>query len=73
MVPKRGRTTTDRNRLKRRLRELVRLRILPVLRPLDLVVYARVEAYDASFEELQHDLLKGVRGVVRNLEEIERT
>lgn len=72
MVPKRGRTTTDRNRVKRRLRELVRLHILPILPSLDVVIYARVEAYDAPFEKLRADLLKGMREMVRALGETER-
>jgi RNase P protein component len=33
VVPKYGHTSVDRNRLKRRLRELVRTRLLPSLRP----------------------------------------
>jgi RNase P protein component len=33
VVPKYGHSSVDRNRLKRRLRELVRTRLLPALRP----------------------------------------
>lgn len=61
VVPKRRRTTIDRNRLKRRLREVVRLHVLPVLQPLDLVISARPEAYDASFVDLQREVLKGIQ------------
>jgi len=46
----------ERNRLKRRLRELARLYLLPALSPIDLVIVARREAYEASFIELQTDL-----------------
>ena len=42
----------ERNRLKRRLRELARTRLLPVLPPTDLVIRPRPEAYAASFDAL---------------------
>ena len=68
VVPKRGRTTSDRNRLKRRLRELIRLHVLSILEPMDLVIYTRPEAYDASFLELQREVLKGVRRMAEMLQ-----
>jgi ribonuclease P protein component len=49
----------DRNRLKRRLRELARLDLLPVARgaaPADIAIRARRDAYDASFEALRGDI-----------------
>jgi ribonuclease P protein component len=55
-VPKHKHTSVERNRLKRRLRELVRTELLPALRsgsPVDVVVRAGSDAYDASFEELR--------------------
>jgi ribonuclease P protein component len=58
IVPKGGRTTIDRNRVKRRLRELIRLYLLPAAESVDLVVRARDEAYSASFEDLRLDLMK---------------
>ena len=69
VVAKRGRTTTDRNRLKRRLRELTRLRLLPILQAVDLVVQARPEAYDATFVELESQLLGAVERTLRILRE----
>jgi ribonuclease P protein component len=60
VVPKRGRTTVDRNRLKRRLRELVRLYILPSASAIDVVIRARDEAYAASFPDLRGDLSQAV-------------
>lgn len=39
----------ERNRLKRRLRELVRVRLLHRLGLIDLVIRARSEAYAATF------------------------
>ena len=67
IVAKRGRTTTDRNRLKRRLRELIRLRLLPILQAVDVVVQARPEAYDATFAELESQLLGAVEKILRSL------
>lgn len=52
VVPKFTRTAVQRNRLKRRLRELVRLRLLRTLPDLDVVIRTRREAYDASFDVL---------------------
>lgn len=69
IVPKRGRTTVDRNRLKRRLRELIRLRVLPSLPPADLIVQARPEAYTATFVELEAHLLAGVDRLLRSLQQ----
>jgi ribonuclease P protein component len=67
IVAKRSRTTTDRNRLKRRLRELARLRLLPILQAVDVVVQARPEAYDATFVELEAQLLGAVGKLLRIL------
>jgi ribonuclease P protein component len=52
VVPKHGRNVIDRNRTKRRLRELVRLRLLPVIGQVDLLVRAKPEAYRSTFDEL---------------------
>lgn len=52
MVPKANHTVVRRNRLKRQLRELVRLRLLRALPPLDLVIRASRHTYDASFAML---------------------
>lgn len=56
-MPKYSRTSVERNRLKRRLREVVRTELLPHLPPADMVVRARREAYDASFDELRGQLV----------------
>lgn len=56
IVPKRGRTGVARNRLKRRLREIVRTRLLPILPALDVVIRARDEAYDVPFDVLALEL-----------------
>ncbi len=56
IVPKHKQTSVARNRLKRRLREIVRRRLLPTLPPIDLVVRARPEAYGAMYAALETEL-----------------
>ena len=60
VVPKHRHEIVQRNRLKRRLREIGRTLLLPRLRaanlPLDLLIRARREAYDATFSELRAEL-----------------
>lgn len=62
IVPKHGHTIVDRNRLRRRLREIGRLEVLPRLdthpRDLDFLVRARREAYHVSFQQLRNQLVK---------------
>lgn len=51
----------QRNRLKRRLKEIARTEVLPRLNGsgcrADLLVRARPEAYDASFSQLRQELV----------------
>ena len=60
VVPKHKRGIVERNRLKRRLREIGRTVVLPALRnsgaALDVLLRARPEAYAAPYDELRHDL-----------------
>ncbi len=60
VVPKHRHSIVHRNRLKRRLREIGRTVLLPALgnrgRPEDVLLRARPEAYDASFDELREQL-----------------
>jgi ribonuclease P protein component len=60
VVPRHRHSAVDRNRLKRRLRELVRIDLLPPLRqqpaPLDIAIRAATRAYDAQLDELQADI-----------------
>ena len=60
VVPKHRRNSVERNRLKRRLREVLRLEVLPRLAEQDLAVdvliRARREAYAATYDQLQHEL-----------------
>ena len=60
VVPLHQRSAVERNRLKRRLRELVRLELLPSLRerpPVDLAIRARREAYSAGLDRLRADVV----------------
>ena len=51
-MPKFKHTGVDRNRLKRRLRELIRTKLLHLVPQIDIVVRAEPGAYETSFEEL---------------------
>jgi len=53
VVPKHGHTAVRRNRLKRQLRELARIEILPSRASRDILFRARREAYGADFPELR--------------------
>jgi RNase P protein component len=56
VIPKYKHSSVDRNRLKRRLRELSRLRLLPADLAADVVLRIRPDAYDATFEALTSDI-----------------
>ena len=59
VVPRHQHSAVDRNRLKRRLRELVRLTLLPKLRSasaIDVTIRARREAYAADMDALESDV-----------------
>ncbi|CAN5762141.1 hypothetical protein BH23GEM11_BH23GEM11_12240 [soil metagenome] len=62
VVPKHRHNIVERNRLRRRLREIGRREVLPGLRAcgsgVDILVRARPEAYAASFAELRHALVR---------------
>ena len=61
IVPKHRHSIVERNRLKRRLREIIRLEILPLMSiPADVVVRAGPRAYAASFETLRAELVGGL-------------
>ena len=60
MVPRHQHSAVDRNRLKRRLRELVRVELLPSLRErhaVDVAIRARREAYAVDLDALRTDVL----------------
>ena len=56
IVGKAGHRIIDRNRLRRRLRELIRTRFIPVVQSVDCVVRAKESAYAASFAALQSEV-----------------
>ena len=56
VVPKWGFTAVRRNKLKRRLRELTRAHFFERQTSSDVVLRARREAYDASFDDLREDV-----------------
>ena len=56
VVPKHRRKIVDRNRVKRRLREIVRTGLLPELSGVDLLIRAKPEAYSSTFEQLSGDM-----------------
>jgi len=67
IVPKSGHNIAERNRLKRRLKEIGRTRVLGTLfearRCADVLVRARPEAYEASWDELNVGLMGVVEGL----------
>ena len=60
VVPRYRHTAVDRNRLKRRLRELIRLELLPMLAelpvPVDLVIRVVPPAYERDFDALRRQV-----------------
>lgn len=56
VVPRYRHSAVARNQLKRRLRELTRLRLLPVGLSLDIVVRVRPETYNLTFDQLQAEV-----------------
>lgn len=65
IVPKYKHSAVDRNRLKRRLRELARLRLLPSGVAADVVIRVRPEAYQASFDALTADIARALVQLAR--------
>ena len=66
VVPKHRHTIVERNRVKRRLREIGRVEVLPRLRaagcPVDVLIRARPEAYQATFGTLRAELIRWAEG-----------
>jgi ribonuclease P protein component len=63
VVPRFHYTAVARNRLRRRLREIVRRGPLAQLPAVDLVVRAKRSAYAAPFAVLREELALGVSGI----------
>lgn len=53
VVAKHGHSIVERNRLRRRLRELVRTTLIPVAAGNDIVVRSMPAAYETSFDQLR--------------------
>ena len=60
MVPRHRDTAVARNRLRRRVREILRRGLLAKLPPVDLVVRAKRSAYTVPFAVLRAELTAGV-------------
>ena len=65
VIPKYKHSGVERNRLKRRLRELIRLDVLPELAPMDLVFKVLPVAYARNFDTLRAEVLQAVRKIAR--------
>ena len=61
IVPRFGQTAVARNLLKRRLREIVRLDVLPLALPLDVIVRAAAPAYGLDFVRLREEVVELLR------------
>jgi ribonuclease P protein component len=58
IVPRYRHSAVGRNRLRRRIREISRRQVLPLLvDPTDIAVRARPAAYEASFETLRREIV----------------
>ena len=65
VVPRFGETAVARNRLRRRVREIVRRELLGAMPAIDLVVRARRAAYTARFAALRADLMAAAARIPR--------
>ena len=65
IVPRFGQTAVARNRLKRRLREVVRRDVLPRDLSVDMVIRASSGAYELSFAALRSELLGLVQRIAK--------
>jgi ribonuclease P protein component len=66
IVPKYKHTVVERNKLRRRLRELVRTQLLPVLEPNDVIIRPWPSAYQVPFETLASEIERVV-GKLRDI------
>lgn len=62
-----GHTAVERNRLKRQLREIVRVHVLRTLKPVDAVIKAQRNAYRAPFDVLVSELRESMTAAERLL------
>lgn len=67
IVPKYKHSAIDRNRLRRRLRELIRVQLLPGVTGGDALIRAKADAYDVSFDGLRAEI-DSIRAWIAELE-----
>jgi ribonuclease P protein component len=70
IVGKHRHTVVERNRLRRRLRELARIRLIPFHSALDVVIRSLPAAYDASFSALTDEIDEIVRQLGEQTESV---
>ena len=58
VVPRLGFSAVERNRLKRRLRELSRQQLIPLAVSSDLLLRAKRDTYAASFDSLRTEITR---------------
>ncbi len=68
IVPKFGKTIVERNRLRRRLREIARLVVLPMINRRDVLIKALPSAYRTEFSTLSSELA-GVANTIASVEQ----
>lgn len=56
VIPRYGATAVKRNKMRRRLREILRRRVLPNLPPVDLVIRCSKKAYATRWSTLSKEL-----------------
>lgn len=66
VVPRFGHSAVERNRVKRRLRESVRLELLPDARAVDVVIHTSKAAYGLPFRDLKAEVER-VAGALKRL------
>lgn len=64
-MPRHGNTAVNRNRLKRRLREIIRSDLLPTNMALDIIVKTAPTAYAAPFDALRAEMHGVIARLVR--------
>ena len=69
VVAKYGHTIVERNRLRRQIRELARIRLIPSFTGIDLIIRALSSAYSSKFDELTRDVDQIKLGLTRNASE----
>ena len=63
IVPKFGHTIVDRNALRRQVREIARIVLLPALGPRDILIKALASAYGTEFNALRDELAAIAEGM----------